>query len=109
MRLSYRGATRGACAAALILTCQAVHPAAASTITIINADGAGEGFNDPTPATPVGGNLGTTVGAQRLNVFQHAANIWAGYLPSNVEIKVRATFDPLTPCDSVSGVLGRAG
>src|SRR5262249_60190992 len=30
----------------------------AATITIINNDGAGEGFNDPTPAAPVGGNPG---------------------------------------------------
>ena len=27
-----------------------------ATITILNADGANEGFNDPTPAAPVGGN-----------------------------------------------------
>ena len=38
-------------------------------ITIVNMDGAGEGFNDPTPAAPVGGNPGTTIGQQRLNRF----------------------------------------
>jgi len=52
-------------------------PLHAATITIVNADGAGEGFNDPTPAAPVGGNPGTTVGAQRLYVFQYAASIWS--------------------------------
>ena len=52
--------------------------AGAATITIINLDGAGEGFNDPTPAAPVGGNPGTTIGAQRLFVFNHAAGIWGG-------------------------------
>jgi hypothetical protein len=39
---------------------------AAATITIVNTDCTGEEFNDPTPATPVGGNTGTTVGQQRL-------------------------------------------
>jgi hypothetical protein len=31
---------------------------ATATIIIVNNDGAGEGFNDPTPAAPVGGNPG---------------------------------------------------
>ena len=39
--------------------------AQAATITILNSDGAGEGYNDSTPAAPVGGNTGTTRGAQR--------------------------------------------
>ena len=43
------------------------------------------GFNDPTPATPVGGNTGTTIGAQRLIVFKEAARIWGAVLPSNVD------------------------
>lgn len=80
----------------------------ASTILIINNDGANEGFNDPTPAAPVGGNPGTTVGAQRLNVFQHAANIWGGLLPSTITIRVAAQFNALT-CTSTSAVLGSAG
>ncbi len=82
--------------------------ARAATITIVNNDGAGEGFNDPTPAAPVGGNPGTTVGAQRLNVFQYAANLWGSILPSGVVIVVNATFDPLT-CTATSAVLGSAG
>ena len=45
-------------------------PAHAVTITIVNKDAAGQGLNDPTPATPVGGNPGTTIGQQRLNVLQ---------------------------------------
>jgi len=80
----------------------------AATIVILNNDGAGEGFNDPTPAAPVGGNPGTTVGQQRLNVFQQAANIWGGLLPSAVTIVVRAQFDPQT-CTATSAVLGSAG
>lgn len=81
---------------------------AAATITIINLDGPNEGFNDPTPATPVGGNPGTTVGAQRLFVFQYAANIWGSLLYSNVQVRVEANFDPQT-CDGSSAVLGSAG
>lgn len=86
-----------------------VRPAAdAATILVVNNDGAGEGFNDPTVVAPVGGNPGTTLGAQRLNAFQHAANIWGGLLSSTVTIRVGATFDPLT-CNATSAVLGSAG
>jgi hypothetical protein len=83
--------------------------ARAATFVLVNNDGAGEGFNDPTPVSPVGGNPGTTLGEQRLNVFKTAGLIWGSLLPSNVTIEVDATFDPLTPCDSTSGVLGSAG
>ncbi len=82
--------------------------ASAATIVIINNDGPGEGFNDTTPATPVGGNLGTTIGQQRLNLFEHAAVIWGGMLDSDVTIRIAATFDPLF-CNSSSAVLGAAG
>ncbi|MEO5617159.1 MAG: PA domain-containing protein [Candidatus Eisenbacteria bacterium] len=79
-----------------------------ATITIVNMDGAGEGFNDGTAAAPVGGNAGTTIGQQRLNVFQEAANIWGAILPSAVTIPVGARFDPLS-CTATSAVLGSAG
>ncbi len=81
---------------------------ATSTITVVNADAAGEGFNDPTPVAPVGGNTGTTLGAQRLIAFQRAADIWGNFLNSSVEIRVRAQFNPLF-CDASSAVLGSAG
>src|SRR5688572_23649489 len=77
---------------------------AEATITIINLDGANEGFNDPTPAAPVGGNPGTTLGQQRQIAFAYAANIWASTLDSNVPIFVTAAFNPLAP-----NVLGSAG
>ena len=83
--------------------------ARAATITIINLDGAGEGFNETTAATPSGGNPGTTRGQQRLNVFNQAAAIWGAILPSTVAIRVEARFDALTPCNATSGVLGSAG
>ncbi len=80
----------------------------AATITIVNNDGPGEGFNDPTPAAPVGGNPGTTIGQQRLNVFTQAANTWGVTLTSNVTIVIRAQFNPLS-CSTDSGVIGAAG
>jgi hypothetical protein len=81
---------------------------AGATFIIVNNDGAGEGFNDTTPAAPVGGNPGTTVGQQRLNVFNKAGQIWDSILQSPITIYVQATFDPL-PCSANSGVLGSAG
>lgn len=80
----------------------------AATITIVNGDPPGVGFNDPTPAAPVGGNTGTTLGAQRLNVFQAAASQWGAALDSSVPIRVLATWDAL-PCTDTAAVLGSAG
>lgn len=76
-------------------------------IVILNVDSAGVGFNDPTPVTPAGGNPGTTRGQARLNVFQHAADRWSAMLDTNVDIRVRASFAPLT-CSDTSVVLGAA-
>jgi hypothetical protein len=81
---------------------------AAATITIVNGDPAGVGFNDPTPVTPVGGNTGITLGAQRLNAFQAAASKWGETLDSNVPIRVLATWEAL-PCTDTAAVLGSAG
>jgi cysteine-rich repeat protein len=75
---------------------------------VINLDGPNEGFNDATPAAPVGGNSGTTLGSQRLKAFQFAADIWGSRLAGSVEIRVGAEFNPL-PCDAVSAILGSAG
>ena len=80
----------------------------AATLVIQNGNAAGVGFNDPTPAAPVGGNPGTTLGQQRLNAFQAAANVWGATLNSNVTIVVFATMEPLS-CTATSAVLGSAG
>ncbi len=80
----------------------------AATIVIQNADAPGVGFNDTTPVVPVGGNPGLTLGQQRLNAFQFAANIWGATLNSSSAITVRATWEPLS-CTSTSAVLGSAG
>jgi hypothetical protein len=81
---------------------------ASATITIQNNDGANTGFNDPTPASPVGGNNGTTVGQQRLNAFTFAAGIWGATISSNPTITISASWAALS-CDANSAVLGSAG
>jgi hypothetical protein len=78
------------------------------TVTIVNLDAAGEGFNDPTAVAPVFGNRGSTLGAQRLNVFRAAAEYWGGILKSPVPIRVDAAMDPQF-CTATSAVLGSAG
>jgi hypothetical protein len=90
------------------LAISALQAQAAATIVIQNMNAAGVGFNDPTPAAPVGGNAGTTLGQQRLIAFQAAANIWGATLTSSQTIVIRASFEPLT-CTATSAVLGSAG
>ncbi len=80
----------------------------AVTIVIQNNDPPGVGFNDATVVLPVGGNLGTTLGQQRLNAFQAAANTWGATLTSTVTIVIKADWQALT-CNSTSAVLGSAG
>ena len=81
---------------------------ASATFVIQNRDAAGEGFNDPTPVAPVGGNTGTTLGQQRLNAFKQAAGIWGTMIDSTVPIVIAAEFSPLA-CNSSSIELGQAG
>jgi hypothetical protein len=97
--------TRSLIAAAAALTCIASQ---AATITIVSRDPAGTGFTDPTPVAPVGGNPGTTLGQQRLNVYRYVADIWEANLNSPVEIKVSAAWEALS-CTASSATLGSAG
>ncbi|WP_447962855.1 FG-GAP-like repeat-containing protein [Nitrospira sp. Ecomares 2.1] len=76
----------------------------AATIVIVNKDSPGEGFNDPAPFTPVGGNTAITLGQARLKAFEYAANILAQGLVSTVGIRVDARIDSLG-----AGILGSAG
>jgi hypothetical protein len=97
--------------AILTLTAVAIWPTnarAAATITIVNGDPAGVGFNDATVVAPIGGNTGTTRGQQRLNAFQAAANKWGATLTSAATIRVLATWEALT-CTATAAVLGSAG
>ncbi len=81
---------------------------AAAMIIINNINAPGVGFNDPTPATPIAGNTGTTLGEQRLIAFTYAANIWGAALTSSLPIIINAQFTALS-CTPTSGVLGSAG
>ena len=62
-------------AALAIAVASADASAGPAQFIIVNLNPPGVGFNDPTPAGPVGGNTGTTLGEQRLIAFQHAASI----------------------------------
>ena len=73
-------------------------------IIIFNNTAPGVGFNDPTPAAPVGGNPGTTLGQQRINVFLRAASIWEAKLHPKQDIRVLADFRALG-----ANILGSAG
>jgi PA domain len=94
-------------ALAALIAVPAAPAFATATIVIDNGDGPNEGFNDPTPAAPVAGNPGTTVGQQRLNAFQFAADIWGSLLESPVTIRIQASFDVL-PCTPTAATLGAA-
>ncbi len=95
---------RAACATALLASALA---SSAATIVISSRDAAGVGFNDPTPVEPVGGNPGTTLGQQRMNVYRHVANLWEAALTSNSPITVSAGWEALT-CTASTAVLGSA-
>jgi hypothetical protein len=82
--------------------------ARAATIVIDDADPAGQGLNDPTPFSPIGGNSATTLGAARLAVFQQAAALWGAQLQSAVPIHVSAQMIAL-PCNANSAVLADTG
>jgi len=66
-------------------------PLVGAEFTVVNADDPGVGLNDPTPASPIGGNPGTTLGEQRLNVLERVGEIWGERLQSNVTIVVSAS------------------
>ena len=91
-----------------VLLGAAAFSAQAANIILVNADPDGVGFNDPTPATPVGGNWGTTVGDQRLIAYSRALQLWGSVLKSNVPITVLGSFSPLT-CTATGGTLAQAG
>ncbi len=84
--------------------------ATAATVTIVNTNDPGVGFNDPSIVanTDAGCVVGETLGACRLRVFTTAANQWGRLLSSSIEIRVQARMIPQT-CSGNSAVLGSAG
>lgn len=92
----------------LALALAATNAFAGGSIVIVNGDDPGEGFNDPANVAPEGGNTGMTLGQQRLNVFQAAADIWEAALQPDQIVRVLSNFDPLD-CDQNTATLGSAG
>lgn len=82
--------------------------AQAADFKLINEDPANVGLNDTTPVAPIGGNPGTTRGAQARIVYKFAMDMWGGVLESSETINVYASFAPLT-CTAASGTLAQAG
>ena len=80
----------------------------AADLQLQNFDAPGVGLNDPTPAAPVGGNTATTIGAQRLRVYQYAMALWGNVLGTNSPVLIRASF-PALSCTASSATLGSAG
>ena len=103
MKLSFKALCAGA-----ILGAASLVPAHAANMILVNVDPAGVGFNDTTPATPVGGNPGTTVGEQRIIAYSRALQLWGSVLKSDVSITVLGSFAPLA-CTAASGTLAQAG
>jgi hypothetical protein len=94
--------------AAAVLGFACCLPSHAAKLELVNVDPPGVGFNDPTPATPVGGNAGTTVGEQRLVAYRKALELWGKVLRSDITVYVQGSFAGLT-CDASGGVLAQAG
>ena len=95
---------------AALLAMTAIANAAIITVQIDPSEPPNSGFTDPTPVAPVGSNPGVTLGAQRLFVFQTAAQQWAQLLNSSVTIVVKAKMDSISMgCKGSSAILGDAG
>ena len=94
--------------AGVILLAAPLSASADANFVINNVDPAGVGFNDNTPASPVGGNIGITVGEQRLIAYRYALDLWGARLDSGPAIVVQGSFAGL-PCEAGGGVLAQAG
>lgn len=63
------------------------------------------GFANTTAVTPVGGNPGTTRGAQRANVVAYAAGLWTGIVQPSVNMTIDVQFSALF-CNTGAATLG---
>ncbi len=68
----------------------------------------GAPWNDSTPATPTGGNPGTTLGQQRRNAMQRAAELLAAQIKTPAPIRIRACWRDLES-SATRAVLAQAG
>ena len=68
----------------------------------------GAGFSDNTVVAPVGGNSGTTLGQQRSNVFNAAAQHWSSIVQPSLNITISAQFSTLF-CDASGYIIASGG
>lgn len=68
-----------------------------------------DGLQNPRPVRPVGGNTGTTLGAQRRQVIERALSAWGAQLESNVPIVVAVQFVEEEGCSTGRTMLAAAG
>ena len=97
--------------AILVLALGSAPPAVATEFILLDANEPGRGFKDARARTPDAGNIGTTLGAQRVLAFQAAGAIWAATLRSPVPIRVDAAYlghdeEPAFDCSVIGGILG---
>jgi hypothetical protein len=83
-------------------------PTLGARFVLVNLDDPGEGFNDPAPVGAVIGNPATTLGGQRVRVFEAATWRLGVMIASPVEIRVEASWDSLE-CSAREGTLASAG
>jgi hypothetical protein len=94
---------------AAALLCAVSATSHAARFVIVNGDEPGVGLNDTTAVAPVGGNSGTTLGAQRLIALNYVAGIWGRTLSgTNQTFEVLKSFVPFA-CDAEGGTLAAAG
>lgn len=70
---------------------------ASGQFSFVYSDAAGTGFLSTEARTPVGGNIGTTLGEQRRLALEKAAAIWEEYLVIEGPVEVLAGFEELAP------------
>ena len=83
-------------------------PINATSISLNMLNETNEGLNDNTIVTPIGGNIGTTLGQQRQNVIHFAARLLEQIIDSNIPITIDAEFDSLS-CTASMATLGFGG
>lgn len=113
MSIPILGALRAPLAACMLAVGLLSSAAAGTDIQLNILDGPNEGFHDPSPFTPVGGNPATTLGEARTIAFRHAAFILGsrlrhGVTGSTLPIKIDVQMDPLF-CNATGITLGAAG
>ncbi len=92
MKFSY-GLACLLCNVFLAFSSDVIYASATFEVTLLDENNVG--FNDSTPATPVGGNSGTTRGEQRQIALNYALNIISQTITGSVPIQLSVQFGDL--------------